>query len=166
MVGAALVDLVLSLAQEATGAHERVFVPFLPSWMILLPFLGFVLNGAIGYLAPERRRLVSLIGPGVLGLTFLIAAVNLVLIAGVHEAEPVIRSYWTWIEVGQLRIEAALQLDQLSVIMALVVACVSFIIHVYSVGYMGGIRGTRATSRSSTCSSFSCWCWCSARASR
>jgi NADH-quinone oxidoreductase subunit L len=137
MVGATLTDLVLSLAQEAVGAHERGFVPFLPSWMILLPFLGFVVNGAVAYLAPERRRLVSVVGPGVLGLAFVLAAVNLVLIARVPEAEPVIRSYWTWIEVGQLRIDAALQLDQLSIIMALVVACVSFIIHIYSIGYMG-----------------------------
>ncbi|MGD2218046.1 MAG: hypothetical protein PVJ64_14915, partial [Gemmatimonadales bacterium] len=137
MVGATLIDLVIPLAQEAVGAHERAFVPFLPAWMVLLPFLGFVLNGAIAYLAPERRRLVSVVGPGVLGLAFVLAAVNLVLIARVPEAEPVIRSYWTWIEVGALRIDAALQLDQLSIIMALVVTCVSFIIHIYSIGYMG-----------------------------
>ncbi|UCC75261.1 MAG: NADH-quinone oxidoreductase subunit L [Gemmatimonadota bacterium] len=109
--------------------------------MILLPFLGFVINGALGYLAPDRRRLVSVVGPGVLGLAFLIAAVNFVLIARVHDAEPVIRSYWTWIEVGQLRVDAALQIDQLAMAMALVVTCVSFIIHVYSIGYMGEDRG-------------------------
>lgn len=136
MVGLPVLDSMLALVQEAT-THEQVYVPFFPSWMILLPFIGFVVNGAVGYLAPDRRRLVSVVGPGVLGLSFLVAAVNLVLLMGVHDAEPVIRSYWTWMEVGQLRIEAALQLDQLSVIMALVVSCVSFIIHIYSVGYMG-----------------------------
>jgi NADH-quinone oxidoreductase subunit L len=73
----------------------------------------------------------------VLGLAFLVAAVNFVLIATVPDAEPAVRSYWTWIEVGQLRIEAALQLDQLSLVMALVVTAVSFIIHLYSIGYMG-----------------------------
>ena len=135
MVGLPVLDSLLALVQEAT-THEHAYVPFLPSWMILLPFIGFVVNGAVGYLGPDRRRLVSVVGPGVLGLSFLVAAVNLVLLMGVHDAEPVIRSYWTWMEVGQLRIEAALQLDQLSVIMALVVTCVSFIIHVYSIGYM------------------------------
>jgi NADH-quinone oxidoreductase subunit L len=126
----------LPLVQEV-ASHEPTFVPFLPSWIVLLPFIGFVINGAVAYLAPGRRQLVSFVGPGVLGLSFVLAAINLFLIAGVHDAEPVIRSYWTWIEVGNLRIDAALQLDQLSIIMALVVTCVSFIIHIYSIGYMG-----------------------------
>ncbi len=137
MVGTPLFELVLPLVQEAVGAHERHFVPFLPSWMILLPFLGFVINGAVAYVAPERRKLVTIVGPGVLGLAFVLAAVNVALIAVVQDAEPVVRSYWTWIEVGRLRVDAALQLDQLSLIMALVVTCVSFIIHIYSIGYMG-----------------------------
>jgi NADH-quinone oxidoreductase subunit L len=136
MVGAPLFDLIGAVVQE-TAAHEEVFTPFLPAWMILLPFLGFVVNGAVAYLAPERKKLVSLVGPGVLGLAFVLAAINLALIAGVHDAEPAVRSYWTWIEVGQLRIDAALQLDQLSLVMALVVTSVSFIIHLYSIGYMG-----------------------------
>ena len=136
MVGAPLFDVLRALLQEG-AAREEVFVPFLPSWMILLPFIGFLVNGALAYAAPGRKKLVTLVGPGVLGLAFVLAAVNIVLIAGVQEAEPAIRSYWTWIEVGQLRIEAALQLDQLSLIMALIVTGVSFIIHVYSIGYMG-----------------------------
>ncbi len=140
MVGASLFDLVMALVQETAAhevAHDTVFTPFLPAWMILLPFLGFVVNGAVAYLAPERKKLVSFVGPGVLGLAFLLAAVNFALIASVPDAEPVVRSYWTWIDVAQLRIEAALQLDQLSLVMALVVTSVSFIIHIYSIGYMG-----------------------------
>ncbi|MYE94240.1 MAG: NADH-quinone oxidoreductase subunit L, partial [Gemmatimonadetes bacterium] len=50
--------------------------------------------------------------------------------------EPVVRSYWSWIATGDLRIEAALQLDQLSAVMMLVVTGVGFLIHVFSVGYM------------------------------
>jgi len=136
MVGGPLIGLLGTVLQEG-AEHAGEFVPFLPAWMILLPFIGFVINGLVAYTAPERRKLVSVVGPGVLGLAFLIAAINLVLIAGVHDAEPVVRSYWTWIQVGQLRIDAALQIDQLSLIMALVVTCVSFIIHIYSIGYMG-----------------------------
>jgi NADH-quinone oxidoreductase subunit L len=141
MVGATLVGLVGALLQEGAEVHPQAFVPLFPAWMILFPFLGFVINGAIAYLAPERKKLVSFVGPGVLGLAFLVAAVNFALIVAAHDAEPVIRSYWTWIEVGQLRIEAALQLDPLSLVMALVVTSVSFIIHIYSIGYMGGDPG-------------------------
>ena len=135
MVGAPLFGLLGAVLQEG-AEHADVFVPFLPAWMILLPFIGFVINGLVAYTAPERKKLVTFVGPGVLGLAFLLAAINFVLIAGVHDAEPAIRSYWTWIEVGQLRIDAALQIDQLSLIMALVVTSVSFIIHIYSIGYM------------------------------
>ena len=137
-------NLVTVLVQEVGAhevAHDAVFVPFFPAWMILLPFLGFLVNGAVAYLAPRRKKLVSIVGPGVLGLAFVLAAINFALIAGVPDAEPVVRSYWTWIEVAQLRVDAALQLDQLSLVMALVVTSVSFIIHVYSIGYMGGDPG-------------------------
>jgi NADH-quinone oxidoreductase subunit L len=136
MVGAPLFGLLGALLQEGV-THEEAFVPFLPAWLILLPFIGFVINGIVAYVAPDRKKIVSIVGPGALGLAFVLAAVNLALIAGIQDAEPVLRSYWTWIEVGQLRIDAALQLDQLSLIMALVVTSVSFIIHIYSIGYMG-----------------------------
>ncbi len=141
MVGVELIGAGAMLLQEAVTGHAEGFAPFLPSWMILAPFLGFLFNGAVAYLAPQRRRLVSWVGPGVLGLATAIAVVNLVLLISAHEAEPVIRSYWTWIEVGGLRIDAALQIDPLSVWMALIVTSVSFIIHVYSIGYMGADPG-------------------------
>ncbi len=141
MVVAGLFEPASRLMQEVVTNHAEGFTPFLPSWMILAPFLGFLINGAVAYLAPRRRRLVSFVGPGVLGLATAIAIANLVLLILAHEAEPVIRSYWTWMEVGGLRIEAALQIDPLSIWMALIVTSVSFIIHVYSIGYMGGDPG-------------------------
>jgi NADH-quinone oxidoreductase subunit L len=48
-----------------------------------------------------------------------------------------VRTYWSWMPVGDLQIDAALQLDQLSILMTLVVTGVSFLIHIFSVGYMG-----------------------------
>jgi len=117
--------------------HVGSFNPVLPSWIILIPFIGFLINGALAFVAPHKKRLVSTVGVGVLGLAFMLTLVNFVLIVAAAESEPVIRSYWTWIEVGQLRVDAAVQLDQLSMLMALVVTGVSFIIHIYSIGYMG-----------------------------
>ncbi len=141
MVGVDLIRAAAVLLQGAVAEHAEGFTPFLPSWMILAPFLGFLVNGAVAYLAPQRRRLVSIVGPGVLGLATVIAVANLVILLAAHEAEPVIRSYWTWMEVGGLRIDAALQIDPLSIWMALIVTSVSFIIHIYSVGYMGADPG-------------------------
>ena len=45
-----------------------------------------------------------------------------------------------WIQAGSLLVPAALQLDPLSSVMALVVTGVGFLIHVYSVGYMSHER--------------------------
>ncbi|MDP2576776.1 MAG: NADH-quinone oxidoreductase subunit L [Candidatus Palauibacterales bacterium] len=134
MVGGFGLNTVSGLAGQV--AEGGGFNPFLPAWIILFPFIGFVVNAAIAFLAPNQRRRVSLVGPGVLGLALALAVINFVLLLGAGESEPVVRSYWTWIEVGHLRIDAALQLDQLSIFMALVVTAVSFVIHVYSVGYM------------------------------
>ncbi len=142
MVGAGGVSASAIGALAAQAAeHGASFDPFLPSLIILAPFLGFAINGTLAYLAPDRTRAVSIIGPGVLGLALLVTVVNFVLLLGAVESEPVIRSYWIWIESGHLRIEAALQLDQLSIWMALIVTSVSFIIHIYSIGYMRGDPG-------------------------
>src|SRR5665213_706587 len=55
-------------------------------------------------------------------------------------APPVAHAYtqvlWTWIDVGGFRPEIAFYLDPLSLIMTLVVAFVSFLIHLYSTEFM------------------------------
>ncbi|HCW79141.1 MAG TPA: NADH-quinone oxidoreductase subunit L, partial [Gemmatimonadetes bacterium] len=55
---------------------------------------------------------------------------------GVHLEEAVVVHYWTWIATGTFSVEAALQLDQLSIIMMMVITGVGTLIHVFSVGYM------------------------------
>ncbi|OPX12062.1 NADH-quinone oxidoreductase subunit L [Mycobacterium sp. AT1] len=49
---------------------------------------------------------------------------------GVHE------HLFTWVPVGQLRVDFGLQLDQLSVCFVLLITGVGSLIHLYSVGYM------------------------------
>src|SRR5690606_25461612 len=48
---------------------------------------------------------------------------------------------FTWLDVAGLNINFAYQVDQLSLVMALVVTGVGFVIHVYSIGYMHGDPG-------------------------
>src|SRR2546425_829048 len=52
-------------------------------------------------------------------------------------AGPLVFPYWEWLPVGDLHVTVALQLDQLSAVMLLVVTGVSSLIHLFSVGYMG-----------------------------
>jgi NADH-quinone oxidoreductase subunit L len=142
-------------APAAEGAAH--FEPFFPGMIILLPLLGFVLNGllairhgmasAVAVRAggeldldeggrPATHTLPSLIGPGVMLLAFILTLVNFIRMLGAHLEEPVVISYWTWMSTGTFAVDAAIQLDQLSMIMMMVVTGVGFLIHVFSVGYM------------------------------
>src|SRR5688500_3577696 len=49
---------------------------------------------------------------------------------------PFVQTYFSWMAAGDLSIDAAFQLDQLSMIMVLVITGVGSLIHVFSVGYM------------------------------
>ena len=139
--------------EESQGAWE----PFLPGLIILLPLLGFAINGVLALSAarksadavraggeydffengrPASHSLPTWLGPGVMFLAFLLTLVNFVGMLGAELHEPVIRSYWAWITTGDLDVVAAIQLDQLSMIMMMIINGVGFLIHVFSVGYM------------------------------
>ncbi len=106
-------------------------------WLaILLPFAGFVVNGALAFLRPRAKALVSAVGVGTVAAAFALGVAVFVAVLRAHPAEPYVRTLWSWIPVGDLKVDAALQVDQLSVVMLLVVTGVSSLIHVFSVGYM------------------------------
>ena len=71
-----------------------------------------------------------------MAVAFLITLVNFTRMLGAHLDEPVILHYWTWIATGTFTVDAALQLDQLSMIMMMIITGVGTLIHVFSVGYM------------------------------
>jgi NADH-quinone oxidoreductase subunit L len=50
--------------------------------------------------------------------------------------DPFVQNYFSWIPAGELQLDAAFQLDQLSMIMVLVITGVGALIHLFSVGYM------------------------------
>jgi NADH-quinone oxidoreductase subunit L len=53
-----------------------------------------------------------------------------------HLEQPFVQRYFSWMPAGDLQIDAAFQLDQLSMIMVLVITGVGALIHLFSVGYM------------------------------
>jgi NADH-quinone oxidoreductase subunit L len=88
---------------------------------------------------PVRHRhaaLVSLVGPGVLVAAFGLAAAIFAAMRGVEMHAPYIQTLFEWMPAGDLRVNAALQLDPLSMVMVLVITGVGALIHVFSVGYM------------------------------
>jgi NADH-quinone oxidoreductase subunit L len=79
----------------------------------------------------------SIVGPLVLAAAFALALMAFFAMRGAGEMHaPFIQHYFSWIPAGDLHIEAAFQLDQLSMIMALVITGVGTLIHIFSVGYM------------------------------
>jgi len=112
-------------------------------WIIpLLPLVGAAANGIFGVRWP--RRAVNAVALGSTGLSFL-ATLELVReFANLGPAQiPWVQSYFTWIEAGRLRADFALQVDQLTLIMLLVVTGVGWLIHLYSTGYMADDAGYR-----------------------
>ncbi|HXL10824.1 MAG TPA: proton-conducting transporter membrane subunit, partial [Gemmatimonadales bacterium] len=106
-------------------------------WMVpALPLLGFLVNGALALWRPTAKTAVSLVGVSVLVLACAAAVAAVTGFAGLHPAAPLVFRYWEWMPVGDLRIDFALQLDQLSAVMLLVVTGVGALIHLFSVGYM------------------------------
>ncbi len=104
---------------------------------ILLPFLGFLVNGALAFVRPRAKGLVSAVGVGSVALAFVLGVLVFLAVLRGHPDAPYVQTLWTWMPVGDLRIAAALQVDQLSVVMLLVVTGVGALIHLFSVGYMG-----------------------------
>ncbi len=112
------------------------FEPTMLGWIILLPLIGFLINGAAAFRWPTRKAIPTWVGPGVVGAAFVLALVNFVGMFGAELHDPIVKTYWSWMAVGALEVDAALQLDQLSILMTLIVTGVGFLIHVFSVGYM------------------------------
>ncbi|HYH15314.1 MAG TPA: NADH-quinone oxidoreductase subunit L, partial [Flavisolibacter sp.] len=96
----------------------------------LLPFIGFLING-LGrkYLS---KGLVSIIGSGTVLGSFIISL--MLFLQGNYSSTPV--RYFDFINVGDLRIPFAFQVDQLSTLFLLIITGVGFLIHVYSTAYM------------------------------
>ena len=106
-------------------------------WLVpLIPLLGAIVNGVGAGKLP--RKVVSAIGVGSAGISFLIAVGCFAgLLALPPEARRVTQALFTWIQSGDFHAEVRFALDPLSAVMMLVVTGVGSLIHVYSTGYMG-----------------------------
>lgn len=108
---------------------------------VLLPLIGFLFNGIFGSKI-KSEKLIGIIGSSVVGISFLIAlgAFFETLALPIDQRQKIV-SLFNWMVVGNLDVSFAYQVDQLSLVMALVVTGVGFLIHVYSIGYMHGDKG-------------------------
>src|SRR5574341_1759857 len=100
-------------------------------WLIpLFPLLASVVNGLFGRAVGRRAHWVAV--PAIL-LSFLTACL---LFLRVWNGETWTGDLFPWISAGAFKTAVTAQVDQLSAVMLLVVTGVSFLIHLYSIGYM------------------------------
>jgi NADH-quinone oxidoreductase subunit L len=115
-------------------------------WLaIAFPLAGAAINGIFGRFI--RNKLTSgIIGCTALGLSFTVAVLTWAdYTFRLWTTRPDTPYYevvlWPWIYSGNLKIDAALLIDPLSITMLLFVTGVSFLIHIYSMGYMAHDSG-------------------------
>jgi NADH-quinone oxidoreductase subunit L len=108
-------------------------------WLIpLLPFAGAALNGALGPRAPKPATTAVALGAPLASL--LVALWAIWQYAGSIYPAPFTQTLYAW-TTGELAIDVGFLLDPLSAVMTFIVTFVGFLIHVYSVGYMGHDAG-------------------------
>src|SRR5689334_6034018 len=88
---------------------------------------------------PPRHKyaaITSIVGPGVMVIAFGLALAIFGAMGGEASHAPYINTLFSWMPVGELQLNAALQVDALSMVMVLVITGVGMLIHIFSVGYM------------------------------
>ena len=116
---------------------EGNYYPLL-KWILFAPLAGFAVNGLLG------KKLLGEKGGGVLGalaifISFVFAVLSFSDLLNLPAENRLFRdTLYSWISAGTFSVDAAFRFDPLSAVMALIVTGVSFLIHVYSIGYMKG----------------------------
>lgn len=106
--------------------------------MALLPLAGSLFAGLLGKKCGDvwtHRVTITLVG-----ISFLLSC-YLFKILVLDGTQPIDSSFYTWATAGMLRFDVAFLLDRLSATMVLIVLFVSFMVHIYTVGYMAGDPG-------------------------
>lgn len=106
-------------------------------WIVLLPLIGFVLNGLGRNSLP--KSITSFIGCGTILASFLLSCNIFSTVYAARQAgedASFSQLIFNWIDAGSLHISLSFLVDPLSAIMLLIVTGIGFLIHLYSTGYM------------------------------
>ena len=112
--------------------------------ILLLPFLSFLFLGLAGKWLSHRAS--GMIGTAVLAvitiLSYCTAYEYFTADRCADGAYATLVPYnMTWLPLGNLNFDLGILLDPISVMMLIVITTVSFMVHIYSFGYMKGERG-------------------------
>ena len=110
-------------------------------WIILaLPLAGAAINGLLGKNWPKVA--INSVGIGSVSLSFL-SVLEAIREFSLLPADQLayFKNYFNWIVAGSFKVDFALQVDHLTIVMLLVVTFVSLLVHIYSTGYMAHEEG-------------------------
>ncbi|MBK9391521.1 MAG: NADH-quinone oxidoreductase subunit L [Bacteroidetes bacterium] len=114
-------------------------------WILLLPFLMFLLLGLAGHkLKPKLSGLLGTAGLGIITVLSYITAYKYFFTSEKVDGayQKIIALNGVWLQLTEnLHIDIGILLDPISVMMLIVVTTVSFMVHIYSIGYMHGEKG-------------------------
>ncbi len=103
--------------------------------ILLLPLLAFVAQIFVGKRLPRNGDWVS-VGAVALTLCLSLAMFGVMLVK--YDPEFSVDQTWTWFDLGSLKVQIGILIDNVTVVMLLVVSLVSTLVHVYSTAYMEG----------------------------
>ena len=102
--------------------------------IVFLPLLGFLIAGVFGNAIGARNS--EFVTTGLLGVCAFLSWIAFFVVGYGHEEHALVVPVANWITSGKLSIAWALRVDTLTVVMLVVVNTVSFLVHLYSIGYM------------------------------
>lgn len=105
--------------------------------IVLLPLLGFLINGLFGKNLPN-----AVVG----GVATLVVFVSFCIAVSIFlnfdaESQPVIVRAFEWFRVNGIQVNFSFQIDQLSLMMVMIITGIGSLIHLYSIGYMSNDKG-------------------------
>jgi len=105
--------------------------------IVLLPLLGFLINGLFGKNLPK-----IVVGSLATAMVFASFCIAVSIFMGFNsESQPVIVKAFEWFRVNGVQINFGFQIDQLSLMMIMIITGIGSLIHLYSIGYMSHDKG-------------------------
>lgn len=102
-------------------------------WVVLLPLLVAIINGLLN--KKISRTLAANLGIGALGISFILSCLVLGSVI-VEDIQPFQYPLYSWANVGNVSFQVGFLIDRLTAFMMVVVTFVSWMVHIYSKGYM------------------------------
>ncbi|RYZ53115.1 MAG: NADH-quinone oxidoreductase subunit L, partial [Proteobacteria bacterium] len=116
----------------------------LPFWILMLPLIGFLLNGVViplvsGGIGKTKPAISGGIATLAMAIAFVVSVMAFMTLGG--EATALQTQGFNWIDFGNLSVTLNLKIDRLSSLMTLIITGIGTLIHFYSISYMSHEKG-------------------------